>query len=253
MSKIKNIVASMVCSDFVGRILSKVYDDRIPSRRYGNFIYDCSSEYILNEVKAEIFWGIYESAEVRFVRQYLRSDLDVIELGASIGVVSTQILRSIKRGNKFITIEANPYLLKTLKSNLEINNIDKGYEVLNKAISYDGEDEIRLFLERENVHSSINKHSGEFVKVKSVKLSDILEVYKINSYALVSDIEGTEIEFILNESDNLSKCEQLFIELHDTEHKGSKYKVKDIVNLLNQSFGFKTINRYGTVFYFERE
>ena len=142
MSFIKNKIATALCSDFVGAFLAKVYNNQIPSRRYGKFIYDCSSDYLLDSVKASIFWGIYESAEVRFVRQYLRSDLDVIELGASIGVVTTQILRKIESANKCIALEANPNLMETLKSNLQINNKAKNYHIINKAISYNGEDEI---------------------------------------------------------------------------------------------------------------
>ena len=252
MSFIKNKIATALCSDFVGAFLAKVYNNQIPSRRYGKFIYDCSSDYLLDSVKASIFWGIYESAEVRFVRQYLRSDLDVIELGASIGVVTTQILRKIESANKCIALEANPNLMETLKSNLQINNKAKNYHIINKAISYNCEDEINLFLERENVHSSINKSTGEFVKVKSAKLSDILDIYKINSYALVSDIEGTEIEILLNDSVSLNRCSQLIIELHDTEYNSTKYSAKDMVEHIADNLGFKYVNHYGSVYVFRK-
>jgi len=252
MSFIKNKIATALCSDFVGAFLAKFYNNQIPSRRYGKFIYDCSSDYILDSVKASIFWGIYESAEVRFVREYLRSDLDVIELGASIGVVTTHILRKIRNGNKCIALEANPNLMETLKSNIEINNNANNYHIINKAISYNGEDEIKLFLGRENVHSSINKSNGEFVKVKSANLADILDEYKINSYALVCDIEGTEIEILLHDHEILLKCEQLIIELHDTYYQGSKYNVESMVKLITENVGFTNISNYGTVYYFKK-
>lgn len=252
MSKIKNIVASLICSDFVGSCLASIYANHIPAWRYGRFTYDCSSENILNSVKASIFWGIYESAEVRFVREYLRSDLDVIELGASIGVVTTHILRKIGNGNKCIALEANPNLMETLKSNLEINNNGKNYHIINKAVNYNAEAEINFFLERDNVHSSINKSTGKFVKVKSAKLSDILELYKIDSYALVCDIEGTEIEILLNDNELLLKCEQLIIELHDTYYQGSKYNVESMVKLITENVGLTNITNYGTVYYFKK-
>ena len=252
MSKIKNIVASLICSDFIGSCLASIYNNQIPSWRYGRFTYECSSKHILNSVKASIFWGIYESAEVRFVRQYLRSDLDVVELGASIGVVSTQILARINENKKLFAVEANPYLINTLNNNLLLNNKFYNFTIINEAIDYVHKNEVKFYIEKGNVNSTTKKNDGNYINVRSTKLSKILSLHNLSSYALVCDIEGTEIEIFLNDIESMIKCKQLFVELHDTEFKGVKYKVKDMVRLLTEKIGFNFINSYGTVYYFNR-
>lgn len=252
MIKIKNTIASLLCSNFVGRILARFYNDRIPARRYGKFVYDCSSELILNSVKASIFWGIYESAEIRFIKKYLRNDIDVIELGASIGVVSSHILRVINVENRLVSLEANPHLIKTLQNNLNINNKNHNYIIINKAISYKPEDEVNFYLSDKNVASSINKTNGTPVKLKGIKLSELLLHHSINEYALICDIEGSEIEIIINEADYLLKCQQMIIELHATEFDGKKYKTEDMVKIITENTGLEQIDRYGEVYYFLR-
>lgn len=252
MNKIKNIAASILCSDFVGSCLASIYSNQIPSWRYGRFTYDCSSEYILNSVKASIFWGIYESAEVRFVRQYLRSDLDVVELGASIGVVSTQILARIDKKKKLFAVEANPYLINTLNNNLLSNNKFNNFAIINEAINYDDKNDVKFYIEKANVNSTTKKNEGNHVKVNSTTLSEIITLHNLSSYTLVCDIEGTEIEVLLHDNESIIKCKQLFVELHDTEFKGLKYKVEDMVKLLTEKIGFNFISNYGTVYYFNR-
>lgn len=252
MNILKNRVASVLCSDVVGAFLAKVFNNKIPSYRYGKFTYDCSSEHILNSVKASIFWGIYESAEVRFIRKYLRSDLDVVELGASIGIVTTQILDRIDENQKLIAVEANPYLVNTLRNNLLLNSRFNNFSIINKAINYDDKNEVRFYIEKENVNSSTKKNDGSFIKAVSTKLSEILTINGLSSYILVCDIEGTEIDILLNEPEHLINCEQLFIELHNTELDGVKYDVNDMVRLLTEKIGFNFINNYGTVYYFNR-
>lgn len=249
---IKNYIANLLCSNFIGGILEFIFRNKIPSRRYGYFIYDCSSEAILRKAKAAIFWGIYESAEVRYVRKYLKKGLDVIELGASIGVVSTQILARINKDKKLIALEANPYLINTLNQNLILNKRFDNFAVINSAIDYNNQNEVKFFIEKNNVNSSTKKADGNYIIVNTTNLSQIVDSNNISSFALVADIEGTEIEILICEPGILANCEQLFIELHDTTYKGKSYTVSDMVNILVAEIGFKLIANYGTVYFFNR-
>src|ERR1700730_12780210 len=83
---VKRVIARIICHPLIGRIISLVFRDRIPSR--GSLIHT-KDKAVVPSVKAALFWGLYESAEVRFVKEFLRSDLDVIELGSSLGVVTS--------------------------------------------------------------------------------------------------------------------------------------------------------------------
>ncbi|MCX6186516.1 MAG: hypothetical protein NTU43_05895, partial [Bacteroidetes bacterium] len=39
-------------------------------------------------IQSLIFWNVYERKEIRSIKKYLNSSLDIIELGSSIGFVS---------------------------------------------------------------------------------------------------------------------------------------------------------------------
>ena len=68
----------------------------------------------------------------------------------------------------------------------------------------------------------------------------------------MSDIEGAEVSFLVNDAIVLQQCRQMFIELHDTKYKDRNYSVADLVTLIEQN-GFKKIENDGPVYYFERK
>jgi hypothetical protein len=68
---------------------------------------------------ASIFWGLYESAEVRFVRRYLDPDLDCLELGSGIGLVSRVIAEALQPGRLLVCLEAREDLLACARENVD--------------------------------------------------------------------------------------------------------------------------------------
>ena len=65
-----------------------------------------------------IFWGFYESAELRLIRKHLPATLDVVELGGSLGVVAAHIGQRLEPGRQLISVEANPALIEALRTNI---------------------------------------------------------------------------------------------------------------------------------------
>src|SRR4051812_6437349 len=98
-SPLKTAIADLLCSSFIGNLLSRAYSDRIPN---GGLVVDTSHPSVTPQLTASIFWRIYEGAEIRFVHQFLRPDLDVIELGSSIGVLSCHIKQRLLPSCKLI-------------------------------------------------------------------------------------------------------------------------------------------------------
>ena len=45
-------------------------------------------------VNALLFWGMYESAEIRFVQRHIGSDLDVVELGSGLAAFSVKLQKN---------------------------------------------------------------------------------------------------------------------------------------------------------------
>src|SRR5690349_13747309 len=102
----------------IGIAIGKLFDERIPSRGLR-----IESRGLAPEVKSQLLFGTYESAEIRAVHRHLRSDLDVIELGASIGVLSCHIRRKLAMDRHLYAIEPDPNLVKSIEENLQANGL----------------------------------------------------------------------------------------------------------------------------------
>lgn len=250
---IKRFVARVLCHPQVGRIIALIFRDRIPSR---GVVIDTGSSSVEPWVKASLLWGIYESAEVRFVKKHLRGDLDVIELGSSLGVVTSQISLKLHPQKRIVCVEANPALLETLQKNVSRNCSGRNVTIVHGAIS-DAESEsgfINLAIGEDTTASRVTEQvSKNSVRVPALTLKKVLESQSITGdFVLVSDVEGAEVNFIGNENDALRHCQQMIIELHETDWKGTLLTVEQLRSRLERLHGFQLVESYGPVCVFAR-
>lgn len=248
---IKRFFAKLLVSDFLGNLIGRRFGDRIPVA--DNLTIDSSS--LEPKVKAAIFFGIYESAETKFIRNYLRSDLDVVELGSSIGFVSSVIARKLDPGKKLICVEANENVISSLKSNIQ-SFTDINIFVNNVAINCFSCD-LDFITNKNNLVSSYVSKSDKSIleksDIRSVRLSEILEAHSINDFSLVMDIEGAETGILLYDKDSLVRCQVIIAELHESidYNLNSVVTVEKLVDLIKQS-GFVLRAQRGCVCFFER-
>jgi len=80
-------------------------------------------------------------------------------------------------------------------------------------------------------------------------LLEIINNEKLEDFSLVCDIEGSEIELIVLDSEALKRCRDLFIELHEAEYNNIHYTPDDMLAKLVNDHGFKLFARQGAVFY----
>src|SRR3569623_274442 len=88
----KRFIGPLLANRWTGLVAARVLRDRIPHR---GLTIDTSSPVVTPEIKAALRMRVYESSEYRFVRRYVPTDCDVIELGGSLGVISCTIRRRI--------------------------------------------------------------------------------------------------------------------------------------------------------------
>jgi FkbM family methyltransferase len=249
----KTIIARLACSSLVGKLISRVLRDRIPHR---GCTIDTRSDSISPVSKASLFWGFYESAETRFVQQFLRSDLDVIELGSSLGVVASHIAKKLAPGRRLVCVEANPNLLQAISRNVRINQPAIELELVHGALSYSPRDAgfVNFSCKADHTTSRVQSETtaDPSIRVPSVTLSKIVERYQIDQFALVCDIEGAEADLIANESTALRKCMQIVIELHANGGIERLITVKQLIDKLQTLHGFALQERYGDVCVFAR-
>ncbi|MDB5255490.1 MAG: Protein of unknown function, putative methyltransferase [Chitinophagaceae bacterium] len=235
----KIAIAELLCANWIGRLIGRLYSNRIPF--HGTRILTADQE-VKDKTKALLFWKMYESSEVRFVKKYINSSYDVVEFGGSIGAVSIQLGKKIKN-RKLISLEANPSLRDIQKENLLANGVSS-FEQINAAY---GSEKQRVWFAvgEENTLGKISEQSeGKGFFVETINLKSIVDSHRLSDYALVCDIEGAEIDLLLNEQETLRKCKLLIIETHETVYKNRRYTPEEMKTMLLQ-MGFDLIDQHG--------
>lgn len=252
--KLKRKLAPIISNTATGYLLGVLFRNKIPFR---GVIVDTSCESrIRRKTVSDLVFKIYERAEIDHVRAHLDGNLDVVELGGSIGVNSMQIRKKQAPEKRLFVIEADPELALILSNNFKINNLGNSVTVLNSAIDYSGKKTVSFSKEESNLSGKVlmenqNPEKKNTITVNAIQLSKVLEENSISEYVLVSDIEGMEIPIFIEDERALLKCKQIFIEIDGVSYKGKRYSVEDIISTIN-SMGYHTIARYHNCVAFQK-
>lgn len=201
------------------RLKARVYDSLVGSRLLGaaargrdgivtsrGLRFDLSEGH---EGHASALWlGLYERAERYMATTFYDGSRDVIELGASLGVISCEIARRRKDGVRQVSVEADPRLAERTRRNLALNGFsDVVVEPL--AVDYSGA-ETAVFSSGASLSGQVGGQ-GE-MRVPTVTLTDLLAKHGIGEFDLVMDIEGAEDAVLAHEADALRRCNRILVE-----------------------------------------
>lgn len=196
--------------------------------------------------KAAIFWKLYESAEARLISKYLDDRYPIIELGASLGIISTLI--SSKSPQPIWCVEANPMLILSIQYNLDFIG-KENYTTIHAGVTYSDQPVHFVGSVLDNLYGKLNSENG--LAISKITLSEIIFQNNIQDYILVADIEGSEIEIFLFDTNSLDRCQFIFIELHQTEFQKKLYTVEDQMHLIEKN-GFALVKRDGNCVVYKR-
>jgi FkbM family methyltransferase len=243
-SPLKLRVASMLTGKTPARIISALSGNRI---KHHGVWFDVRSEDFSPRIRSQMFWGIYESAETRMIKKLLRDSTTVIELGSSLGVTSTHIASQMAKDGHLICVEANPQLFQGLRERLSPWANKLRVDVVHAAIADRG-GTIALALSPETTGSRLSPDgaSAAAVEVPALTLRQIIQKFGVADFDLVSDIEGAEGSFLIQDHDALQRCRRAVIELHDTTVDQHKVLVSDLVRATAEA-GFRVVDRHGPV------
>ncbi len=249
----KRLLFKILCSKPVGQFIYWINNGKIPCVRWSGFRFTMPKAHSSYMNHASVFWGFYESAELRLINKYLSPDLPVIELGGSLGIVSSHIISRLKQ--PFTIVEANPMLIETIRINTgNYNHHHVMVQVVNKAISYAG-NSVSFAVSNNNTESSIANKSETGLNNKNiitVPATTLAVLTKdIPSFTLVCDIEGAEVELLIKDKEGLNKCRYVFMEVHKTSFENKNYTQGDVIELLLQQ-NFKLKEYDGHVVYMEK-
>lgn len=241
--QLKRFVANILQSYPIGHSIGRFYGDVIP---FHGVPIDVRETGIPAANKAALRLGMYESAEYRFIKAFLRPDLPVIELGSSIGAISSAIAGQLVPGQRLICVEANPVLIPALRRNMDQNAAHLAVEVIHAAVSYDGSS-VEFNISHDNLASAVSADSAsQTTTVPSVTLGTLVAKAAGVPFQLVADIEGAELALLTHDAESLRLCRLLIIELHHTVGSGRAYAPSDLKHLLKQC-GFTVVAHYGNV------
>jgi len=229
----------------IGNLLGRLLSDEIPN---GGLRVTTGDPNVTPATKASLFWGFYESAEVRFVKAHLRPDLDVIEAGSSIGVVSSHIARGLRPGRRLICVEADQRLLDTLRKNLQRNATHLDTKVVHAALACAGDQETAYLVQGRRTTEGRVVRTETSTRVPSVHLMELRQAYAVSAYTLVCDIEGGEGNLIDGTTKEFAGCRALIVELHTCPAGTPDYLCHELVS----RHSFSLVARYGNVCVFER-
>jgi len=241
--------ASLIAGDTAGRCVGLVFGDRIPF--HGMWI-DVGAA-VPPRNRAMLFWGLYESAECRFIRDYLSPHLPVLVCGSGIGAISSVIARTLAPGQQLICVEGNPQLLSCLQTNVRRHGGHLTVQIVESAICHvDGTADFLLADDNLCSHRTEDAPRDRVTEVTCTTLSTILGRQSWSAgWQRVADIEGGEAAVLLRDAVSLKWCTRIIIELHETVYGGTHMSVEHLQSTI-LGLGFIVRARHGNVFVFDR-
>jgi FkbM family methyltransferase len=156
----------------------------------------------------------YEQAESELIRKHLSKGMHVLELGGCMGIVSATIRATIGPKSRHVVVEALPELGRICEVNARIGAEPGAMTLVRAAVDYSGSASVR-FAPRHNAHVGGIARDGESgIEVPTTTLSKLGELIPPGQFALVCDIEGTELEMIERDSAALDRIDVLILETH---------------------------------------
>jgi FkbM family methyltransferase len=193
--------------------------------------------------------GWYEKNEVDSVRRILRGDDRVIELGAGLGVVTCAIAGIVGSRN-VLAFEPNPAIAARARSTLHGNGFDVTVrEEVCKPRKLD-EKSAEFWISEVFWASGLQRKAASARRIVAPvrPLEDVID--GLGATILVMDIEGGEVEILLNM--DLAPLRAIVLETHD-DFVGRRSTNEAIRSALDQGFLIDFKNAAGGVITLMRE
>lgn len=201
------------------------------------------SKVILGQLDA----GSYEAKEARYIRAYLPAGAHVLELGASLGIVSSIILGSDPA--RLVSYEAVGSLAEIARKVVAHNHPSAAWELVNCAIADEGVAEVAFDWSPEYTQGgSVARGGGPArLRVPASSLAAAISRHVLPDSAwLVMDIEGMEWELARRQASALRHFAGIIVECHDVQDGGRLVPHVEVLDELAKA-GFDVVARRGQV------
>jgi FkbM family methyltransferase len=179
----------------------------------------------------------HEAGEVKFLESIAKKGMNVIDIGANIGITTVAVAKRIVKKGRLYSFEPTPEYFNILKENIASNGLEnvKVYEL---AVT----DQVgRAPFYQKGLSSGIVFEEGaEKFEVSTTTIDRFLSEEKIERINLINmDCEGSELLVIKGAKETLSKNKvKIFCEIHHDYLKRLGQSINDLVECL-QSLEFQ--------------
>jgi FkbM family methyltransferase len=242
MSRLRGFVYWLLTVGPLGMAVGWFFRDRCFDR-YGAV---ALPETATPDIAGAIIFEVYEYPERKLIHRWLPSDVDCIELGCSIGIISRVILQKLEPTKRLVAVEASKSLVELSKANVAAAGYSSRFEVIHGAVHYQG-DYVNFAEHGEHIRGKVTVAEEISANpISCVALADVLKRSDIGLFSLVMDIEGSEFDVIANDFESLSNCQVIVVEVH-----GDKTKTRSFISALKDG-GFGLVDAKHSVFVFSR-
>jgi len=175
----------------------------------------------------------HERGEVKFLESIVKGGMNVIDIGANIGITTVTVARKIGRRGKLYSFEPTPEYFDILKENISSNGLEnvKVYEL---AVT----DQVGRapFYQKELFSGIVFEEGAKKFEVSTTSIDRFLSEEKIERIDLISmDCEGSELLVLKGAKETLRKNNvKIFCEIHHDFLKQLGQSVEDLVEYLQR-------------------
>ena len=188
------------------------------------------------------------------VRRDLAPCQNVIELGGCFGLISAVIRQAIGPDARHIAVEADAGLARACAENAVIGANPQCTSTIVAAVDYSGRDTV-TFQTGHNAHVGHVPGAGEVgatgKPVATTTLRKLAALLPDGPFALVCDIEGTELALFQADADLLPRITLLVLETHPKVYSGGEADLAQMVATITAS-GLRVVEEAEQVICFTR-
>jgi FkbM family methyltransferase len=243
LSWLRGVVYWLITAGPIGLIAGRLFRHRCFDC-FGPIVLPASVSY---DIAGAIIFGAYEHPERKLIQQWLPTDLDCIELGCSISVISRIILHKLEATRRVFAVEASETLLDFATRNATAAGFGERFTPIHGAVHYIGE-YVNFCEHGEHIRGKVASTSlSDGTPTRCITLAQIVQAYGLKRFSLVMDIEGSEFDLVAKDAYSLINCQALIVEVH-----GDDIKKSGFVEALSGQ-GFTLVEVRHAVFAFTRK
>jgi len=173
----------------------------------------------------------HERGEVKFLKSIVKEGMNVIDIGANVGITTVTVARKIGRRGKLYSFEPTPEYFNILKENISSNGLEnvKVYEL---AVT----DQVGRvpFSQKELSSGIVFEEGAKRFEVSTTSIDRFLSEEKIERIDLINmDCEGSELLVLKGAKKTLWENKvKIFCEIHHDFLKQLGQSVEELVQYL---------------------